>query len=156
MTTYSIVSKQSGGSWKPGFNMLHVRLDLGTINNGAGLSAGDVVRLAQIPDHAVLYESFYRVTVTSTSTGTADIGTTLNGTGQEVVAGLDLDGGAGNLEWIQGTIQTDAGAEEIVDAESYLTYEQLGAIGADGIVEVALILLMFPGGLIPLSQTVIT
>jgi len=154
MTVYSIVSKQSGGSWKPGFNMVYARLDLGTINNGAGLATGDVVRLAQLPDYGILYESFYRMPVDSTSIGTADIGTTLNGTGQEIKAALDLDNSG--REWIQGTVQTDGGGEEIMDAESYLTYEQLTAAAADGVVEVAIIILMFPGGLVPMSQTVLT
>jgi len=98
--------------------------------------ANDIFQLAKLKAGWILLGSWYRMPGTaSTSTATMDIGTTKDGTGQEVAAAVDLDS-IGNAIWNEGTILPDA--PEIVDADSYLTAECLGAGAANGVLEIQL------------------
>lgn len=102
------------------------------------MAANDIFQLAKLKQHWILLGSWYRMPGTaSTSTATADIGTTKNGSGQEVAAAVDLDS-IGNAIWNEGTILPDA--PEIVDADSYLTLECLGAAAVDGVLEIQLMI----------------
>jgi hypothetical protein len=117
------------------------------------LTTGDEVWLAKIPNNAILYESWYRSHTITTSTATIDIGTTYTA-GTDIVSNFNWDSDSGG-EWIQGTIQTNGGAEEITDADSYLVVKADGAI-TDGIIEVALVFLMFPPNTTPMDHVTVS
>ncbi len=147
MATYSWLHRCSGGSFKPGFNMLYNKFSFTEQN----LTTSDEVRLAKIPDNAILYESWYRMPTVSTSTSTCDLSTTYTA-GTDIASNVDVDSDLS--EWTQGSIQTDAGAEEITDADSYLLLHSDGAI-TDGVIEVALVFIMFPSDTTPMDNVVV-
>ena len=105
------------------------------------MAANDIFQLAKLKAGWILLGSWYRSKTASTSTATMDIGTTKDGTGQEVKAGVDLDA-IGNTIWNEGVILPDA--PEIVDADSYLTIEALGAAVTNGELEVQLMIFAGP------------
>jgi hypothetical protein len=83
------------------------------------LQAADVVRLAELKDHWIIKNSWYRVRNTFTGTMTVDIGTDVS---QTAIAD-DLDVTAAG-DWVQGTIGKDTngttGAHVILGADGYL------------------------------------
>jgi hypothetical protein len=155
MATYDYIHKASGGNFKPGYNCIYAKFDATDQN----LAANDVVRLAKLPDNAILTHSFYRMPTTSTSTATVDLGTTYDGSGQEIAAGWDIDSAL--PEWTVGVIRPDTSdgnfdAIEITDADSYLTFEALGAAISDGVFEVMVGFIMFPPQTTPVSAAAVT
>jgi len=127
--------------------MLYGKVDFSEFNQ----ENNDEIWLAKIPNNAILYESWYRMPTASTSTSTLDISTTYTA-GTDIASNVDVD--ALGAEWVQGSIQTDGGAEEITDADSYL---QVGADGdiVDGVLEVALIFIMFPSNTTPMDHVTV-
>jgi hypothetical protein len=141
MATYDYYKEFASPSEGPktGSFILYCRLDFAKQN----MAANDVCRLAKLKAGWIIRDSYYRMPGTaSTSTATMDLGTTADGTGQEIAAGIDLDA-IGNAVWNQGVIDCD-GTTESVDADSYLTAECLGAAASTGVLEVMLEILAAP------------
>jgi hypothetical protein len=118
---------------KPGVFPLYVKVDFSVDSLAA---AGDYLVVAKLLKNWILLDSYWKFPTDSTAAATIDIGTTYDGSGQEVVAGADTDVGS-QTEWTQGTIKS--GALEIVDADSYLTVEGLGVAIGDGVLEILLL-----------------
>ena len=117
---------------KPGIFPLYCKVDFSKHPLAA---AADYLVLAKILDKWIVLDSFWKLPTASTSVATMDIGTTYDGSGQEVVAGADISGA--NTGWTQGAVLS--GAIDIHAKDTYLTCEALSAAVSDGILEVLLI-----------------
>jgi len=146
MATYNKTGLVSGNV-KPGIFTIYAEVDF----SKHPMAINDIFNLAKLKAGWILLGSWYRSKSASSSTATMDIGTTKNGTGQEVAAGVDLDA-IGNTIWNEGTILPDA--PEIVDADSYLTIENLTAATSNGILEVQLMVFCGPADSEPVDMNI--
>lgn len=100
-----------------------------------GLASGDVIRLAELKDHWIIKNCWYRVRNTFSGTMTVDIGTDVS---QTAIAN-DLDVTAAG-DWVQGTIGKDTngatGAHLVLGADGYLQVLLNNTPTADGALEV--------------------
>jgi hypothetical protein len=98
------------------------------------LQAADVLRVAELKDHWIIKNSWYRVRTTFTGTMTVDIG--VDG-GAEIADDLDVTAAG---DWIQGIIGKDTngttGAHKIIGANGYLTVLINNAPPKDGQLEI--------------------
>lgn len=148
MATYDKTQLSQGNVTSGVFN-IYVKVNF----NENNMAANDIFKLAKLKAGWTILYSFYRMPGTaSTSTATMDLGTTKNGTGQEVAAGVDLDS-IGNAIWNSGTINGHDTLEH-VDADSYLTMEALGSTVSDGTLEVWLICAASPADSSPADMDI--
>jgi hypothetical protein len=120
---------------KPGIFPLYVKIDFS--KQPMGTTAGDYFVLAKILHNWIVLDSYWKIPTDSTDAVTVDIGTTYNGSGQEIVAGADLDAGT-QTTWTQGAVKS--GAIDIHAKDTYLTVEVIEAVGiTTGVLEILLL-----------------
>lgn len=119
---------------RAGIFPLYVKIDFSTPAHKLA-AAADYLVVAKLLKNWIILDSYYKMPTASTSAATIDIGTTYDGSGQEVAAGVDIS--TGLTGWTQGSLLS--GALEIVDADSYLTVEALSAAISDGVLEILLL-----------------
>lgn len=96
-------------------------------------AVGDSIRCGKVRDGWVIKDSWYRMPVASTSTGTVDIG--FGAAGQtDIAATVDLDGAL--TGWTRGTITTDGNAELEITADEHLVLTVDTAVATDGVLEI--------------------
>ena len=152
MATYSKWTKAQGnvtaGVWS-----LYVKINFAEDQ----MAANDIFQLAKLKNGWIILSSWYRMPGTaSTSTATMDIGTTKDGTGQEIAAGLDLDS-IGNDDWNVGVItpdHADGSKYQVRTSDTYLTCEALGSTVTDGVLEINLQILSSLGDSEPVDMNI--
>ena len=122
---------------KPGINLFYTKIDFSDRN----LAANDTLELMPIKDGWIITDSYYRFSTASTSTGTADLGTSSGG--QEIAAAVDVDGAL--TAWTVGTITEEGAAVAEVTADGHIFYECLTQPITDGIFELMIEVIIAPG-----------
>ena len=118
---------------KPGIFPLYCKIDF---KKHPLAASGDYLVVAKTLTNWIILDSFYKMPTDSTSTTLLDIGFDYDGSGHDVVDGIDADAGS-QSGWTQGTIKS--GAIKIEDADSYLCVEAETAAISDGILEILLL-----------------
>jgi len=120
----------AGGNPCPGTFWMSFKIDFSEYPT---LATGDSIRCGKVRDGWLITDSYYRMPVASTSTGTVDIG--FGAAGQvDIATAVDLDGSL--LTWTRGTITVDGAAELEITADEHLVLTVDTAVATDGVLEV--------------------